>query len=192
MVVVSGSPVLWGFVGGLAAVGLRALVDLGLEERRLRREARAAARIVVDEVAWALIYIDIAKEDRRFNDPQSDLDVPSWMEHRALLAKAIGDPRDWLQLQLAMDSIRRLKREAARRALDAQEREFNPGDEASLTTEEAVINGRGLARLQELASSTSIGRRTMSHVRRRIRLLRVRAVRRAGREEDAVHKMLDH
>jgi hypothetical protein len=78
--------VLFGFLGGLAAVALKGWVDYLLEARRERRATRAATRLVTAELSNWAIWIRYVLHVEEWAPPVRDSSFAWWDEHRGLLA----------------------------------------------------------------------------------------------------------
>jgi hypothetical protein len=97
---------LLGFIGGLAAVGLKGAVDLFFEHRRDKKAARAAARLMMEELARGFRYCNqLAQWD---GNPHYPFDKPwpleVWRDHASLLATTL-DPFDWARVATAYRTI---------------------------------------------------------------------------------------
>jgi hypothetical protein len=99
-----------GFVGGLAAVGLKGAVDFFFDRSRERRAARAAARLMMEELGRGFRYCNQLRHwdgdpDYPFETPWP-LDV--WREHAALLAATV-DPYDWSRVATAYRTLGKME-----------------------------------------------------------------------------------
>ena len=81
-----------GFLGGIAAVALKGLVDLHFERRRDFRSVRAAVRLVDLEFSSTSVWLDVSIDDARWMEPDHYVfDHATWRENKALLASALTD-----------------------------------------------------------------------------------------------------
>jgi len=159
------SAVLLVLIGSLAGIGLQTVIVAIRDKRRELRDMRAAARITATDFDRAANYMGAVAELAWF-DPQADLSIPAWDEHRTLLARLIDDPRDWQQLEIAVWTARDVEIEARARIEQGTQR-LNDTDSLILREETKVIQGRGYARLRALSEDPSLRKR----VRRKARQL---------------------
>src|SRR5439155_17163597 len=88
-----------GFIGGLAAVGLKGTVDFFFETNRDKKAARAAARLMMEELGRAFRYCNqLAQVDGHREYPfDNPWPLEVWHEHASLLATTL-DPYDWAKV----------------------------------------------------------------------------------------------
>jgi hypothetical protein len=92
---------IFGLVGVVVGGVLSGGVGYALERRRATNAATVAARLLADELAFALWVLKIALDARRWSDvPRYDFGVDLWAEHRALLASKLS-VADWIQVSAA-------------------------------------------------------------------------------------------
>jgi hypothetical protein len=76
-----------GLVGVLAGVVITGLWQVHLERRRERRALRLAARVVNDEIRWALLGVTLLLREDSWRGAVSANVIGDWREYRAALAR---------------------------------------------------------------------------------------------------------
>lgn len=143
---------LFGFVGGVAAIALKGAVDFYFEWRRERRELRAAARLLGHELEIFELWLDVSVRHQQWIPPESwTFDLEVWRDAKSLLASSLG-PQDWLAVTKAYRDVGLAKesyegaRESGRHDLSADQMELVRGYQVGVA--------RGAEILESVAGKT--------------------------------------
>lgn len=108
--------VVFGFIGGLAAVGFQAWLSFTHESRRTRASVRAACRLVDAELGGWHLWLRVVYQENFWWPAPASGSTTAWEQHRALLADQLSD-EEWILISDSYSSIRDIEahRDAALR-----------------------------------------------------------------------------